>query len=46
MYLSSHPDATPGEVKTALLVAATKGRISHPNMRPHTPNNLLFCGFS
>ncbi|MEW1910147.1 S8 family peptidase [Kitasatospora sp. NPDC085895] len=42
LYLSAHPDATPAQVQSALLGAATTGRIGDAGKG--TPNRLLYTG--
>ncbi len=44
MYLEQHPDASPDQVKAAIIKAAGRGRISSSLMLPDTPNNSLFSG--
>ncbi|WP_433246580.1 S8 family peptidase [Streptosporangium sp. CA-135522] len=40
LYLAAHPAATPAEVQSALIAAATTGKISNPGSG--SPNRLLF----
>jgi subtilisin family serine protease len=42
LYLSTHPDASPADVATALTAAATPDKIQSPGAG--TPNKLLFTG--
>ncbi len=42
-YLQLHPDASPADVKRAIVQAATPGVLS--KVRPGTPNLLLYSGF-
>lgn len=41
-YLGQYPDATPEEVKNAIVSQATMGRIQDELMKPGTPNRLLY----
>ncbi len=43
LYLEGHPQATPSEVKQAILDSATQGRLSSVN---GSPNLLLFSGLT
>ncbi|KAK9820560.1 hypothetical protein WJX72_011655 [[Myrmecia] bisecta] len=42
IYLESHPQATPAEVKSAILTAATLNRLKMDGTRPGTPNRQLY----
>ncbi|WP_241998769.1 MULTISPECIES: S8 family serine peptidase [Kribbella] len=42
LYLSAHPDATPADVATALVGAATPDKVGDPGTG--SPNRLLFVG--
>jgi len=42
LYLSAHPEATPAEVRTALLGAATPDKVTDPGAA--SPNKLLYAG--
>ncbi|MFC5268283.1 S8 family peptidase [Kribbella qitaiheensis] len=42
LYLSAHPDATPADVATALVGAATPDKVGDPGTG--SPNKLLFVG--
>jgi hypothetical protein len=44
VFLESYPDASPAEVRAALVAAATPGRLQQAAMLPDTPNRLLFSG--
>jgi subtilisin family serine protease len=42
-YLERHPQASPDEVKGALVASATPGKIDSSMLRPGTPNLLLMA---
>ncbi|MEU5809211.1 S8 family peptidase [Streptomyces sp. NPDC047718] len=42
LFLATHPDATPAEVQSALIAAATTGKVRSAGQ--DTPNRLLFTG--
>jgi serine protease len=42
LYLAEHPSATPAEVKSAILNAATSNAINPERLRAGTPNRLLY----
>lgn len=42
IYLGDHPEATPAQVKSAILNAATLGKIQDPFLLEGTPNRLLY----
>lgn len=42
VYLEEYPNASPADVKRALVEASTKGKIESKFMKPDTPNNLLY----
>eukprot|EP00803_Ostreobium_quekettii_P000830 evm.model.scf_222.2 EVM.evm.TU.scf_222.2 scf_222:11117-20588(-) len=42
IYLGEYPDATPAEVKRAILSAATPDKIHDESVKPGTPNLLLY----
>ncbi len=44
LWLEGHPNATPAEVKQAILAAATQGSLDATGMLPGTPNALLYSG--
>ena len=41
LYLSDHPQATPAQVKAALMSAATPGQLDLTTSLPGTPNAIL-----
>lgn len=43
LYLSTHPGATPGQVRDALVINATANKVSNPGSG--SPNRLLYTGF-
>lgn len=44
VHQADHPNATPAEVKSAIIVASTKDKIAHSQIdqKPGTPNRLLY----
>jgi len=46
VYLEAHPQATPAEVQSALVAAASSGSLQSQAMLAGTPNHLLFTAVS
>eukprot|EP00803_Ostreobium_quekettii_P009833 evm.model.scf_1839.3 EVM.evm.TU.scf_1839.3 scf_1839:10638-19103(+) len=42
VYLGEHPDASPAEVKDAIIAHTTREKIGSDLMKPNTPNRLLY----
>jgi subtilisin family serine protease len=46
IYLGDNPNATPSEVKSAILNAATLSKIQDPFLLDGTPNRLLYANIN
>ena len=42
VYMSGRPDASPADLKTALLAAATEDALDPAQLTPLTPNRMLY----